>query len=705
MATRFNSMSDEHLESNMANAIHPSLCPILILLSRLKPSIIGNEADNPLDPFLFMPFISKCATQSNLRVRVLASRALTCLISHEKLPAVIKSISQSLPSGSGDVSTPFNSIHGLLMQLNSLIDSNCQYLKDDSKISLILGELIGDLCKCSWIGNIRSCPCPTLISSYLRVLERMLDIVILLDSSEKNNIGIEIKTLLLKLSSECLERGERSSRLAFFDPTVEEARKQATRSFLRCFFLVQSQQLDLEGLSLSGFQEKIQSCISDPSFEVRIVTLKLLLKFIKFACNCSWLRASLQSIIMESLTVEDNPRCIYYLLSIIYSWNMIHFTGSCGHDVKNTGGFVHIGVVGIDSVLSFWERLRFLMGLNSLGKTKGMLICCMSMCVRRFLGFIKDPKWISISRCIDQFLVLVKNHSLPSEPVSLRKAVGEGIIASGLLQAAISTSAKIQNGSVLFDEEKGDSFSLYGSQVLEAWFICIQLLEDEDVGLRQKIAEEVQVCIASHLSSQGILMHSGPLQVDRVINLSFEFLTSTFSHWIVYVDCLLRWIFDSGDGRPVQKGSNLVRQVFDKEIDNHHEEKLLICQICCSHCERLIRGPSFTAPKPLEFLQSWKTRFINQLVTFLDEFIDRQGKEGWVGGVGNHKDAFLGIYGPLLGLYALLQSPQAPPLVSEESQMLDEAIRPFLSNPLISGLYSLVKDGGGQTFDPYFLLK
>jgi hypothetical protein len=84
-------------ESNLSKVVHPSLCPVLILLSRLKPSTIASESGDDLDPFLFMPFIRRCSTQSNLRIRVLASRALTGLVSNEKLPTVLLNIGSELP--------------------------------------------------------------------------------------------------------------------------------------------------------------------------------------------------------------------------------------------------------------------------------------------------------------------------------------------------------------------------------------------------------------------------------------------------------------------------------------------------------------------------------------------------------------------------------------------------------------------------------
>ncbi|GAB2223343.1 hypothetical protein Droror1_Dr00017484 [Drosera rotundifolia] len=129
--------------SNLASVVHPSLCPVLILLSRLKPSPIAGEAGDHLDPFLFMPFIMKCSTQSNLRLRVLASRASTGLISNERLQETLVTVASELPflgkqsetrlafvepCDSKDISSSvnYNAIHGMLLLLINLLDTNCR---------------------------------------------------------------------------------------------------------------------------------------------------------------------------------------------------------------------------------------------------------------------------------------------------------------------------------------------------------------------------------------------------------------------------------------------------------------------------------------------------------------------------------------------------------------------------------------------------
>ncbi|KNA21208.1 hypothetical protein SOVF_045400 [Spinacia oleracea] len=184
IATKF--LKGGQSNSNMASNVHPSLCPVLILLSRLKPSPIASEAGDCLDPFLFMPFIQRCSTQRNLRIRVLASRALTGLVSNEKLHMVLLDIASGLPDSVNQTdntqschthsSAQFNAIHGILLQLSALLDANCRNLADFSLKYMLLSDLIKKLNNCSWIGSPTSCPCPILNSSFLKVLDHMLSI-------------------------------------------------------------------------------------------------------------------------------------------------------------------------------------------------------------------------------------------------------------------------------------------------------------------------------------------------------------------------------------------------------------------------------------------------------------------------------------------------------------------------------------------------
>ncbi|VAI25006.1 unnamed protein product [Triticum turgidum subsp. durum] len=761
-----------NLESHTAKAIHPSLCPILILLSRLKPSPISCATDDPLDPFLLLPFIQKCATQSNYRVRVLASRALIGLVSNERLQHVVGDILDDLPCGGRKVSTnnsqsfSFNTIHGLLLQLFSLLDSNFRGLTDSNKKDQILGQLIEVLSKCSWLGCHKLCACPVVSTSYLRVLDQMLDAA----RTGKSKHTDVTRTLLLQLSSQSLNNVT-STHHAFHDPTQIEFQQQTVASYFSCVGIpkghdetaeedVRSQILDQStssmsetpcAVSLTELHKEIMSCLADPIYDVRITALKRILQLVKSIRSGDsknilhqWARASLHSVIMERLSVEEHPKCLYYSLRIIFSWN-VECQFNNGEDCN--------------TFLSIWDRLVHLNSTVSHAKTREIILCCMGMCMKQFAKLMRDgvlPEGFKTSELstsfgsihkgnrlsaaiisTDLFVSLVKKQSAPSETVNSRRAAAEAIIASGLLEEANYVKACVSNAYIPSEqdnechlEEKclkasaGEFASLYACKILDLWFICIQLLEDEDVHLRQKLANDVQKIIGNG-SGNKLCDDSTPLQVDRVIALSFEFITCLFGHWLKYVEYLLRMVLDTAN--TLDSDGDLVRQIFDKEIDNHHEEKLLICQISCSNIQKLVRSGHqlATSGRSEALLQNWRDRFLQQLTSLTSGYLEKEGKTDWIGGIGNHKDVFASVYANLLGLYALTESRW----LSEQAELedrhksylqefsdLEGFITPFLKNPLISNLYLLVKrsheredQAGGsaasESFDPYFLLR
>ncbi|KAL3526511.1 hypothetical protein ACH5RR_011167 [Cinchona calisaya] len=755
--------SSGHLASNLAKVVHPSLCPILILLSRLKPSAITNETGDALDPFVFMPFIRKCSVQGNFRIRVLASRALTGLVSNEKLSNVLLNIASELPctnnnsasdsSNSFDTQNgtyhTFNSVHGMLLQLNTLLDNNCRSLADSSKKDKILDDLIEILPMRSWIGKSQLCPCPILNSCFLSVLDNMLSIA---RTCQMSKSIAAIWKLVWEFSSEVLDL-EDPHRTSFYDPTTAELRKQAATAYFNCIYQTSKEKAeedllmpwacppasnllrvsDLDG-ALSRFQERLIRCISDTSYDVRLATLKWLLLFLKatgsniegsnpHSCEIKTYflnNIHLQTILMELLTTEKNHKCTYYILKIIYHWNLLGFEERGKMHVSLRS----IGDMDSGSLCWFWDKLVSIYKVTRHSKNRQMLICCMGICIKQFgnlfLSFVcsnmeKEERTVSsqsdwhrrlsnMYSCISYFVDLIEQHSSSSEPLNMRNAAAESIVASGLLDHAKIIGSLVSSNGVPGENlcshfKLEDAVNMYAHKILNLWLTCIKLLEDEDVELRRKLALDVQKCFTSSKCQNVYQDGMVPCQVEMVIEMSFEHLSSIFGHWIDYFDCLCHWVLNAANS--VVSRGDLVRRVFDKEIDNHHEEKLMICQICCSNLDKLPISQSWAVNfsdnhKLRDFLHDWRRRFCNNLISFANNYIDQQGVN-WIGGIGNHKDAFLPLYGNLLAFFALSncifhgERENSKSMLNEVFE-IGKALHPFLRNPMISNLYFLVID-------------
>ncbi|KAG8384709.1 hypothetical protein BUALT_Bualt04G0146500 [Buddleja alternifolia] len=703
--------SSGQLGSNLKKVVHPSLCPMLILLSRLKPSPISSETGDVLDPLLFMPFIRRCSFQSNFKIRVLASAALIGLVSNEKLQVVMLNIASELPCEKTH-NIHSNSIHGMLLQLNSLVDINCRNLSDSSKKDVILHDLIQILAPRSWIGKQQFCPCPTLNDCFLKVLDNMLSIARTCETSKTADI---IWNLLWRLSSECLDLEPSDSPL-YFDPTIQELRKQAATSYFNCVFQTSKEEVEDDRRNFSSpatssssiveleveftrFQERLIRSMSDSQYEVRISTLKWLLLFLKTReSSCEAMKMflnnmNLQDTLTKLLDSEKHHKCMHYLLKILYTWNLLEFQDDNQQYVEQPR---YVRNMDCNSIFHLWNKLVSQFKITRHAKTKQTLICCLGLCAKRISNLCmiyisseadKTKMFSDFYGPLSYFVNLIEQNGNASQPVNMRKAAAESMIASGLLSQVEALSSSI------LSYPNSDS-NMYARRILDLWLTCIKLLEDEDVGIRKKLALDVQKYFKSEKPLKDFPISVASSQVEKVIELCFGHLSTIFGHWLEYLDYLCCCVLNAANNANyVVSGGDLVRRVFDKEIDNHHEEKLLICQICCSHLENIPISKSQT--KARDLLHKWRRRFLQQLIAFARDHIGKIGNVGWIGGVGNHKDAFLPIYANLLAFYALSNcilkgEPENNVVMISEVSAIGEAINPFLGNPLIFNLYLII---------------
>ncbi|KAL0046958.1 hypothetical protein WJX82_002976, partial [Trebouxia sp. C0006] len=123
-----------------AAVVHPSLTPILALLSRLRPSLHNQStlADDPLSPALFTEAVQRCATASQMAVRHLAATALAPLTPPEELaPTLLRLLATATASPAPDL----NVVHGCLSQAKALLDINAQAVNSISLLNSILQAL------------------------------------------------------------------------------------------------------------------------------------------------------------------------------------------------------------------------------------------------------------------------------------------------------------------------------------------------------------------------------------------------------------------------------------------------------------------------------------------------------------------------------------------------------------------------------------
>ena len=107
-------------------AVHPSLYPILAVLSRLRPSRVNMRDNRTLDPAAFIPLVRRCSRGRPLAVRAAAARALAPLVSPEKVAATVRATLGALAvraesSSRGAPKVGYNAAHGALLCVEALL--------------------------------------------------------------------------------------------------------------------------------------------------------------------------------------------------------------------------------------------------------------------------------------------------------------------------------------------------------------------------------------------------------------------------------------------------------------------------------------------------------------------------------------------------------------------------------------------------------
>ncbi|CAM6124686.1 unnamed protein product [Calypogeia fissa] len=741
--------------SGMGSLLHPSLGPVLIILSRLKPSFINSDVEDWLNPSAFIPYVSQCATQRNLHMRVLASKALAPLVSAKDLPTVILQLAQSLPlsasvtggeliivedklvfnaANSGTNGShmtgiyqacSFNAIHGILLQMCTLLSSNCTSLFDIDQRCKLVSQVSQAVKERLWLGSIRFCSCYMVTGSFLDMLVGLLSLAQLCEEKLSNPELINhLQVLLGVLSCECLD--DCTEDLNWQDSTKVGLREKAARLYFQTMLSRGSFQdkdagmvprlsgdiTDKSGVQVVGqvgscysssqsyeqFVRRLKQALVDRTYEVRLATLKVLKKH----CGLRWAEQEksisgqhfqsdkitrawnfLRPVIIERLRVETHSPCIRRILQVTYSWTLIDSRDRVTH-VTIQEGQTRMAL-DTDSVWGsglsshdLWSSLLKIYKTSKEMKTKEAAVRCLGGSLRHMLvGIIdfmkssdltnKGPQLNCSSNAIvatnmsgfkasvDTWLDIAKVHSVASEAVNFRRATSEAIVASGMLEHANWIGHKLMEDSQRLGGSNNSLESTdrewYARAILSSWCICIKLLEDEDLDLRQKLALSLQKVVTRADAQKSDVVAA---QVEKVIQVTFDYLSSQFGQWREYYAILAEWVLGSEDSTDFAGGDvNLVRHLFDKEIDNHHGEELLFVQLCCLHLEKFVKQSGKAAALSTwygPFLCKWRMKYLERATLCAQLSMQINDRVQWVGGVTNHEEIFRSLYRSLLGL-------------------------------------------------------
>lgn len=780
--------------------------------------MISNNVEDWLSPAAFMPYVTRCATQCNQQVRVLASRALAPLVGTEHLFQVLEGLAQSLPempdsklqSRSGTPVTcekfSFNAVHGVLLQMNTLLVSNCLGLPELEQRLKIFNRVAVAFEQRLWLGSVGLCSCYMVVMAFLQTLDALLEVERSCHcaTSEQSSVFSSLDASLLHLCGQCLSH-DWTVYPGVLDPSVCILRERAAHMYTKRGLSKWSpieQHADpvlsvTEGARASSPQQSPQPTFSvfavhlrlvlnDNMYEVRFAALKVLKNYFKnVPAGCIRTEVGievgdlysrlLQPMLKERLDVERHPGCTRLLLEVFYWWSELHVSRGINRQPEDALSELLADSVWGEglSALTLTRRLLVTYETSRQGKVKEVVLRCLGGCLKQIVrhrskcnllnlptncissqqenpggGDELNREWMEllgtecgldavfhlgsngIKSSIDAFIGLVTKHSDASEGVKFRRAAADAIVASRLLEEAELVGPLLQSSQSQNVAPEG--LEWYARGILQVWSIAVKLLEDEDQALRHKLSQSVMNVIAASRTYGASSEHRpwvAPAQVERVLQLSFDYLSAHFRSWTPYWDYLSDFVLaaDNSNG-----SVDLVRRLFDKELDNHHEEELSFVQLSCLHLNRILHncgadieglltasprpilhhnlthGESTVAAERIEVLNldtkspvrsnpsgmsalsgqlhsiesgtasgsaaaqsaklwadKWRCSLLQQSHQHVEAILQLQGRIHWLGGVTNHQDGFKPLYRILLGLLTV-----AGPSVGQEEQVV-----------------------------------
>eukprot|EP00898_Chlorokybus_atmophyticus_P008554 jgi/Chlat1/86/Chrsp1S03198 len=362
---------------------HPSLYPVLILLSRLRPSAMTITED-PFSPKAFLEDVSSCAMQRNWQIRALAARALAPLVADKDLLAYLIRTAHGLPAASTR-GIDYNKTHGLLLQMHALLQQSGGVIAQHSATSEVT-EFIDVVSGKSWLGSLSSCPCPTISAAYIAVLNAVA-----------GALGTDhaVRDLILRLCQETLAVQDQHA----WDSTCIDLRKQSTAIFLT--------NAVHRKVSITGsLTIVVRKCLADPAYEVRASALR-------------WLRKTPYVVLKDAIDVAVIARDLIECLpqeEVLFVWS-----------VDNTSSSLFQGMIS-------WQQLwQLLQQTLATARQPGLQEAAL-----RYLGICLHYMTAGSTPAVSHeqlktWCECIMTYSAARQTASMRRAAVDAILASNML--------------------------------------------------------------------------------------------------------------------------------------------------------------------------------------------------------------------------------------------------------------------------------
>eukprot|EP00118_Oscarella_pearsei_P004268 m.17973 g.17973 ORF g.17973 m.17973 type:complete len:1862 (+) comp27575_c0_seq3:14-5599(+) len=256
----------EKLSKIHSICLHASLYPVLLLLSRLYPSVMeGTKSTYTLSAFL--PYIMKCRSSAIIKARIMAADALPPLVSLAELPSILEQLLHDIPSydhekdGQVPKIASQNHLHGTLLQVKSLLERRGVF---EPLSSLDVQKVLISIPSRLWIAS-RLNPCPLTRQSCLTAVRGCILSPPVELSPEFSPVLENIRQILIKTAEDTLGDvslpvepvGHSGYLTALTDTYLSLVERKSSQSLALTLFSKEDRNVKL---SVSSFIEKSLRC-------------------------------------------------------------------------------------------------------------------------------------------------------------------------------------------------------------------------------------------------------------------------------------------------------------------------------------------------------------------------------------------------------------------------------------------------------------
>eukprot|EP00958_Prasinococcus_capsulatus_P004450 scaffold412_cov388-Prasinococcus_capsulatus_cf.AAC.24 len=487
--------------------------------------------------------------------------------------------------------------------------------------------------------------------------------VTLLDDNRSQRIDMQMRTIMIAACCQSLRVGHSSQCL---DATCEDLRgpllqeqKIAARTLVEALLgsaevsCLPDSEYDSEVQKHGGTVALLRHVLASDVFEVRKAAFKRLAAA-THVDNTSLLE-QLGSTLAERLELESDFKCARPLLQVVRKW-----LGSLSPS---------------DASPDIWAALRRLYERSRAGSVREEAVKCMGAYLSRCLGAGWNDE---LAQGISWWIALLEDSSQTHMPTSSRSACGESIVSSGMLCLLLSAEASCSN--------------VVRDSIVRVWLISLRLLEDEDESTRRTIGSHMSTALSAYPENK--IAVASPVQEGKIIEAVFRALVRAESSGVLH-KYLIGLLTGCHKGSIRKSDLELVRKLFDREVDNHHHEEVMFVQLasktlsivhsCRSNSSVVADKTAWTA-----LSDGWRHEMCRELVENVKCIKEMQTASLWAGGVTNHAEIFIALYRSLLGLLALGRTAVASHVSSSVMAEVAEVVTSVLSIQLHPALQSAV---------------